>query len=185
MNIDFKNFENFLKNTNTPECVTYRLEKLKSLRERPDYHPEPNTFEHLKIVTERLMLTNDIDLIFAGCLHDLFKLDTLKINPKTGFPTCPDHDIEVAKFILENNDVKEWIKGSGGDIETIASLCRDHMRFHIFDRMKKSKQEEFKSRAHWNKLEYLGAADNMIEEFDINNIQKSWKWYSLVQKNTI
>jgi hypothetical protein len=48
--------------------------------------------------------------------------------------------------------------------------------------MKKSKQDEFKSRPHWNKLIYLGAADNMLEEFDINNLEKSWKWK---EKNTI
>ena len=28
----------------------------------------------------------------------------------------------------------------------------------------------------WTKLIYLGAADNMLEEFDPNNLEKSWKW---------
>jgi hypothetical protein len=185
LKIEFVDFIDFLEKTSPPESVISRLEKLKSLRERPDYHPEPNTFEHLRIVTERLMLTGDIDLVFAGCLHDLFKLDTLRINEKTGFPTCPNHDTEVAKFILESEEVKEWILRYGGNIKTISSLCKDHMRFHRFDKMKESKQDDFKSRPHWNKLEYLGAADNMIEEFDINNIQKSWKWSSRRERNTI
>jgi hypothetical protein len=172
----FENFKQFLEVTNPPSSVTDRLENLKTLRERPDYHPEPNTFEHIRIVTERLMETNDMDLVFAGCMHDLFKLDTLAINPKTGFPTCPGHDTRVASFIRSNNEVQEWMKRFGADVETVAALCGDHMRFHQFAMMKRSKQEEFQSRPHWCKLIYLGAADNMIEEFDINNLEKSWKW---------
>jgi hypothetical protein len=50
------------------------------------------------------------------------------------------------------------------------------MRFHIFGEMRKAKKREFMSRPHWGKLEFLGAADNMLEEFDINNLEKSWKW---------
>jgi hypothetical protein len=178
----FSDFSHFLELTRPPKSVTERLFKLKGLRERPDYHPEPNTFEHIRIVTERLMKTEDIDLIFAGCMHDLFKLDTLRINPKTGLPTCPGHDTEVAKFIREEKEVQEWMEEFGANVEMVASLCQDHMRFHQFGNMKKSKQDEFKSRPHWNKLIYLGAADNMLEEFDINNLEKSWKWK---EKNTI
>lgn len=176
LKIHFENFNHFLEITNPPISVTDRLEKLKTLRERPDYHPEPNTFEHIRIVTERLMLTDDMDLIFAGCMHDLFKLDTLAINPKTGFPTCPGHDTRVASFIRSNTEVQEWMGRFGADIETVALLCGDHMRFHQFARMKKSKQDEFKSRPHWGKLIYLGAADNMLVDFDVNNLEKSWKW---------
>jgi hypothetical protein len=176
-----KNFFYIIKNTNIPESVSFRLEALKSLRERPDYHPEESTFEHIRIVTERLITTNDPDLITSGILHDIFKHDTARLNPKTGFPTCPGHDIAVASFIRSNNEVKVWIESIGANIETVASLCQDHMRFHQFDKMRKSKQDEFMSRPHWKKLEFLGAADNMIVEFDINNLEKSWKW----KKNTI
>jgi hypothetical protein len=128
------------------------------------------------------MLTDDIDLIFAGCMHDLFKLDTLAINPKTGFPTCPGHDTRVASFIRSNTEVQEWMGRFGADTETVALLCGDHMRFHQFARMKKSKQDEFKSRSHWGKLIYLGAADNMLVDFDVNNLEKSWKW---TEKDTL
>lgn len=172
----FMTFLELLQNTNPPHSVMFRLEALKGLRERPDFHPEESAFEHIKIVTERLMQTNDSDLILAGCLHDLFKHDTVKINPKNGFPTCPGHDTEVAKFIWANEEVQEWIKVLGADVDTVANLCKDHMRFHQFPQMKRSKQQEFMSRSHWGKLEFLGAADNMLEEFDINNLEKSWKW---------
>ncbi len=172
----FKDFNDFLDKTNPPTSVTSRLAALRMLRERPDYHPEPNTTEHIRIVTERLIPLGDMDLIFAGCLHDLFKHDTQQINPKTGFVTCPGHDTRVASFIRNNTIVQDWIKDNGGDVNMVENLCKDHMRFHQFGGMKKSKQEEFKSRPHWGKLIYLGAADNMLVEFDPNNLEKSWKW---------
>ena len=76
-----------------PSIVQSKLEELKTLRERPDYHPEPSTFHHIEIVTNRLIQTGDPDLIMAGILHDICKLDCKKINPKTGHPTSPGHDI--------------------------------------------------------------------------------------------
>jgi hypothetical protein len=172
----FTTFLELIETTSPPQSVTSRLEALKGLRERPDFHPEESAFEHIKIVTDRLIPTGDSDLILSGCLHDLFKHDTVRINPKNGYPTCPGHDTEVAKFILASAEVQEWIKSLGGEVNTVADLCRDHMRFHQFDKMRRSKQEEFMSRPHWSKLEILGAADNMLEEFDLNNLEKSWKW---------
>jgi hypothetical protein len=174
--MEFDNFEKFIEETGAPSSVTNRLEDLKMVRERPDYHPENSVYEHIKIVTERLMKTGDPDLILSGCLHDLFKLDTLRINPKTGYPTFPGHDKEVAIFIGNNKEIQDWIKRVGGDLLTVQSLCKDHMRFHQFALMRKAKQDEFVTRPHWNKLKVLGAADNMLEEFDINNLEKSWKW---------
>ena len=77
--MEFKDFKDFLDKTNPPSSVTSRLLALKALRERPDYHPESSTNEHIRIVTERLIPLGDMDLIFAGCLHDLFKHDTQQI----------------------------------------------------------------------------------------------------------
>lgn len=158
-----------------PLIIQEKLEALKTLRERPDYHPEPNTFEHIRIVTERLMQTGDIDLIIAGLMHDICKLDCVKTNPKTGQPTSPGHDKAAAELVW-NPYVRAWIDSLGADPEMVSALCAQHMRFHQFGKMKESKQRAFQEMPCWNKLVYLGAADNMLEEFNIDNLQKSWKW---------
>ena len=62
-----------------PHIVKRKLEQLKFLRERPDYHPEPSAFHHIQIVTERLQATENPNLILAGILHDICKLDNFKI----------------------------------------------------------------------------------------------------------
>ena len=42
---------------------------------------------------------------------------------------------------------------------------------------KREKQiQDWKDQGIWDELAIHGAADNMIEEFDLNNIEKSWKW---------
>lgn len=172
----FKDFTDFIIVTLPPDTVISKLWSLKKIKERPDYHPEESAFHHVRIVTERLFVTNDIDLIFAGALHDIFKAKTAKINEKTGYITCPGHDKLAAEFVLDDPDVFEWITKNGGDPKTVSSLCGDHMRFHQFGEMKKSKQREFISRPHWDKLKILGAADNMLVEFDLDDLEKSWKW---------
>jgi hypothetical protein len=159
-----------------PNIVQDKLEDLKTLRERPDFHPEPSTFDHICIVTERLMETNDMDLVLAGLLHDICKLDCMKINPRTGWPTSPGHAEAAARLILDNPEIMKWIAELEADVDTVAELCKHHMRFHQYGDMKASKQEAFRNMKIWDKLCFIGAADNMLEDFDIDNPMKSVKW---------
>jgi hypothetical protein len=163
-----------------PEIVQRKLEELKTLRERPDYHPEPSTFHHIEIVTERLMQTGDPDLIMAGVIHDICKLDCKTINPKTGHPTSPGHDKAACVLIHSNRDIRQWITDNNADWRVVAGIVFAHMRFHQLGSMrpfKRDKQiQDWKDQGIWEKLQFHGAADNMLEEFDVNNLEKSWKW---------
>ena len=162
-----------------PPIVQSKLEELKTLRERPDYHPEPSTFHHIEIVTNRLIQTGDPDLIMAGILHDICKLDCKKINPKTGHPTSPGHDQAAFDLIFTSSSIKDWIRNNGGDEVNVALICKGHMRFHQLGDMRPFKREdqiqEWTDLGIFDKLKIFGAADNMLVEFDIENLQKSWK----------
>jgi hypothetical protein len=165
---------------NAPPVITRKLEQLKFLRERPDFHPEPSAFEHIKIVTERLIPTQDMNLIFAGILHDICKFDTVKMNEKSGWPTSPGHDKHAETLILISPSIKDWIHENGGDSIKVAAICGAHMRFHQLGQMREFKKEaqiaDWKDRGIWDYLQIFGAADNMLVEFDINNLDKSWKF---------
>ena len=54
------------------------------------------------------------------------------------------------------------------------------MRFHQLGQMRPAKREsqieKWKDLGIWDQLQVFGASDNMIEEFDLNNLEKSWKW---------
>ena len=162
-----------------PQIVKDKLEQLKTLRERPDYHPEPSTFHHIEIVTNRLIQTGDSDLIMAGILHDICKLDCKTVNPKTGHPTSPGHDKAACELIHNNRDVRQWITDNGGDWRIVAGIVFAHMRFHQLGNMrpfKRDKQiQDWKDAGIWDKLMFHGAADNMLVDFDVNDLGKSFK----------
>lgn len=160
-----------------PQIVKDKLEQLKSLRERPDYHPEPSTFHHIEIVTNRLIPTGDMDLILSGILHDICKLDTVKMNEKTGWPTSPGHDQAAFDLIFSSSPIKDWIRDNGGDEVNVALICKGHMRFHQLGDMRPFKREdqiqEWTDLGIFDKLQIFGAADNMLKEFNMNTIKTS------------
>lgn len=163
-----------------PHIIKRKLEQLKFLRERPDFHPEPSAFAHIQIVTERLMQTGDPNLIIAGVLHDICKFDTVRENPKTGWPTSPGHDNAALILVMENMQVRSFCVEHGADPDIVAQICGAHMRFHQLGGMRKTKSDEqietWKSIGIWDYLQIFGAADNMLEAFDLNNLEKSWKF---------
>jgi hypothetical protein len=163
-----------------PHIIKRKLEQLKFLRERPDFHPEPSAFAHIQIVTERLMQLGTPELIMAGILHDIAKFDTVRENPKTGFPTSPGHDDAAFTLVMENNQVRAFCFENLANPDTVALICKNHMRFHQLGEMRPAKSaaqiQTWKDQGIWEFLQIFGAADNMLEEFDVMNLEKSWKF---------
>jgi hypothetical protein len=166
--------------SSAPSIIKRKLEQLKFLRERPDFHPEPSTFHHIQIVTERVIQTGDINLVLAGILHDICKLDTVRMNEKTGWPTSPGHEDAAHDLIMNDENVQNFIRENGGKVVHIAEICKHHMRFHQLGQMRPVKHDKWIAAwtelGIWDQLQIFGAADNMIEDFDLNNLEKSWKW---------
>lgn len=159
-----KSFNQLLKIA--PFEIILFLEGLKNLRERPDFHPEKNCFIHIKIVTERLITTGDIDLILAGLFHDIGKKVCSEISEKTGFPTAPLHDKFGAKKVMEH---EFWIRSLGGNPELISQICEQHMRAKTFDEMSKKKQNKLKAMPCWDKLQIFLRADSMLTDWPTKN----------------
>jgi hypothetical protein len=149
-----------------PKLLKIRLEALKYLVERKDYHPEESCYEHIKIVYNRLKKTRDKDLMLAALLHDICKVDTIKFNNKTGYPSCPGHESKIYYLIFNDKEIQEFISNFGGDIINVAELCREHMRIKRFAEMRKSKQEKMKALKTYHKLLIFSKADNMLEPFE-------------------
>jgi len=171
-------FESLLESA--PILIKRKLVQLKSLRERPDFHPEPSTFEHVKIVTTRLIETDNIDLILSGILHDICKLDVVRGNPKTGFPSSPGHEDAAFDLIIHNSEIIDWIFQNGGNWNRVAHIVKNHGRIHQLPEMRETKRlkniQEWKELEIWESLQIFGNADNMLQEFNlqhiINNLKK-------------
>lgn len=132
---------------------------LKQVRERPDFHPEENAFEHVRIVTERCIETGDIDLIIAAVFHDIFKFKLMTINEKSGWPTAQDHEKEAAIMVLDNAD---FIEKLGGNTKMVAGICLHHMRMKNFKNMRKSKQQHMMNQPFFLKTAVFKRADSML-----------------------
>ena len=159
---NFTTFEELLQQA--PEEVQRLIDELKTIRERPDYHPEENALLHVKIVTERLMQTGDMDLIISGLFHDIGKKVLNRTSDKTGFPTAPGHDKFGAEKVMKH---KKWVEEMGADPEMVAEICAQHMRVKQIANMKTEKQKELQSMKCWDKLQVFTAADDMLQKFSI------------------
>lgn len=149
-----------------PVELQERLEKLKFNLERIDYHPEGNTYDHIKIVTDRLCQTKDMDLIMAGVFHDLGKLETTKPHPKTGKPCAFGHENVSAKLVLEH---KEFIEFMGANVDSVYEIVKNHMRIKQMDKMGKKKKIQMRELKTFEKLQIFTQADSMLKEFNIKN----------------
>lgn len=145
-----------------PKEIQELILELKTLRERPDYHPEPNAYCHVKIVVTRLIDTGDINLILSALLHDSGKLVMNKPNIKTGFPSAPGHDKFGAQLALKYSN---WIIEMGGDPNIVSWICEQHMRIKQLPNMKKNKQEELLLHKYFDKLVIFTKADSMLSEW--------------------
>lgn len=145
-----------------PELVKVRLQQLSKLRERPDYHPEPNTAQHIELVCNRCCIAADPDLSLAAFLHDICKAETARLNPKTGYPTCPGHDQAAAQLIRQSKQLQDMILDLKADPQLVAWLVQNHMRIKQLNQMRPAKQAQFKSEPGFNLLQALNAADTML-----------------------
>lgn len=164
MKFTFTTFEELLGQS--PVEVQALIDDLKKIRERPDFHPEESAWEHVKIVTERLIQTGDIDLVMAGIFHDIGKFVMNKTSEKTGFPSAPGHDKFGAEKALQH---REWIKTFGADPVIVSEICENHMRMKQMDKMRSSKQQKMLELKSWDKLQIFTRADNMIDNFEWKN----------------
>jgi hypothetical protein len=163
-----------------PHIVKRKLEQLKFLRERPDFHPEPSAFHHIQIVTDRLIPTGNPNLIMAGIIHDICKFDTVRENPKTGFPTSPGHDDAAFELVMQNNQVRAFCVQHNANPDIVANICKAHMRFHQLGQMRPTKRDkqiqDWTDAGIFDMLQIFGAADNMLVDFDLDNLDKSFKF---------
>jgi len=158
-----------------PLQLKIKLYNLKNLTERNDYHPEENTFEHIRIVTERCMSTHDNDLIMAGIFHDLGKMDAafhirdnhygtdyFIENLNTGKIKTYGHE-RIAVNIVDS--YKSFIEDFGANYEVVRYLVGEHMRVKQLSKMKKTNANRLKDHKYFPKLAIFTDADSMLKPF--------------------
>jgi putative nucleotidyltransferase with HDIG domain len=146
---------------NTKSLVKMMPEELKDLffkqwnaKQSKKWHPEGNTLKHILVVLKRAYhhFQNDPNMIMAALFHDLGKMDTYAINPKTGEPTAYGHEDESVKYVEQFAD---WISSfEDTDVDEIKYLVKNHMKVkpRTWDEMRDSKKEVIMSHPAFEKL---------------------------------
>jgi len=140
-----------------PEEIKGYLEKCRKTPQSPTWHPEGDVLKHTKIVFSRAAKTGDINYMFAAIFHDLGKTESTKLNKKGSWSSY-GHEFISARLVIKH---KDWISSQGADADLVHDIVISHMKIKMMDEMRKTKQEEFKTKPNYEKIREFSSFDNM------------------------
>jgi hypothetical protein len=161
------------------DLIAGEFEKLKSLYQRADYHPERNVFDHEAYVAHSLRkMTEDgsreqIELLLVAAFHDIGKIPTTDRKADGGYITSYGHAEKSRVYwdavapAFENLDVRT---------EVVGWLIENHMDLKFSDRMKERTLHEKKQEAKalgdrvWTMGQLFKQADDMLAFFENNGL---------------
>ena len=142
------------------------------------WHPEGNSLKHIILVLRRAYnkYPDDPNMIMAALFHDLGKMDTYAINPKTNEPTAYGHDAKSGEYVKQYSD---WIESfEGTNIDVIEYLVINHMKMKpsTWDVMKQAKKDPIEQNPAFDKLKGFetidigGIEEAMLDSTRLNRI---------------
>ena len=129
-------------------------------KQNPLHHPEGNTLKHIIVVTNRAFknFPDNKNIQLAAYFHDLGKLATYTINPKTGQPTAYGHEQESVNLI---NKFSDFIKQQEANPEIVKYIVKNHMKIKpsTWDVIKPSKKNPIINDPNYQDLEKFSTID--------------------------
>ncbi len=154
---------NYILHT-APDIIRNILEGLKDHQENPAYHGESNAYEHIKIVTERLLKTGDMDLVMAAVMHDLGKLSTAEKSDEGPWNSSHGHENVSSQLVMR---YKDWIQQMGANPYVVNEIVKNHMKIK-FDAISKKDKDKLERYTIFQKLTQFMNADNMNRKWDLD-----------------
>lgn len=141
-----------------PDSIKRIFLKLQQIKENPNWHPEDNALEHIKIVYDKALETGDPDLLMAALFHDLGKAFTARLKPE-GYSSSHGHEA-VSVRLVDTPENINFIEYFGANPETVKWLVANHMRMHIFNEMKPAKRKLLSQHQDFDKLLIFAEIDS-------------------------
>lgn len=141
-----------------PEEIKSYLNKCANTPQSPDWHPEGNVLNHVKIVYKRAKESEDINQVLTAIFHDLGKVDTTKLSKNKGKWSAYGHEHISAKLVEK---YKDWIESTGADWFQIYNIVKEHMRIKRFNEMRPFKQEQLTQNQYFDKINQFTKFDDM------------------------
>ena len=158
----------------------------KKAQQNPEWHPEGNVLKHIITVTNRAIKNypDNMDIILAAYFHDLGKLATSGVNPKTGHPTAYGHEKVSAELVRKYS---EFISKMGANPENVEYLVASHMKIkpRTWDVMKQSKKDKMQQHSSFDDLGSFTKIDRGGLDLEETKLfSKDW-WTNILQENIL
>lgn len=151
------------------EVILPEVARMKGVPQPPEFHPEGDVFIHTRLLLARLKSPSST-LAFGALLHDVGKPPTFKIADRIRFD---GHDRVGADMTCR---ILKRLRFSNSEIETIAYLVGNHMRFKDVQKMRLSTLKRFLSAPTFREEMKLHKVDCLASHGDLGN------WYFLQKK---
>jgi len=157
-----------------PELKNIVISQWKA-KQNPKYHPEGNTLKHIITVTNRAFkhFPDNPHIQLAAYFHDLGKLATAGVNPKTGQPTAYGHENEGVGLV---DKYKSFITKMGADPDIVRYIVKNHMKIkpRTWDVMRQKKKDPIMNDPSFDDLMKFGNIDkgglNLQEKMKLKDI---------------
>jgi hypothetical protein len=148
-----------LYRSSPPELKQIIIDQWKA-KQNPKWHPEGNTLKHIIVVTNRAFknFPDNRDIQLAAYFHDLGKLATYEINPKSGQPTAYGHEKESVDLI---DEFSNFVEQQGANPKIVKYIVQNHMKIKpsTWDIMKLSKKDPILNDPNYQDLEKFSTID--------------------------
>jgi hypothetical protein len=128
------------------------------------WHPEGSVYNHIENVFNYgdTHFPGNIEILISSIFHDLGKPETKQIVIRDGIKrvTNHGHEMHAVKFI---NKYIENFKEFDFDKEIVISMCKEHMRAHLYTSgtlKKRKKREDFESKPHFKEIMKFSECDD-------------------------
>lgn len=153
---DAKKFIDILNTTDLLTDIFPDVEKLKGIRQSPEYHSEGDVFIHTMKVLENIPNETPLYVKLAGLFHDIGKFSTTAIDD-SGKISAHRHEIVSA---VNTEIALRKLKFPNEAINKVVWLVKNHMRINYVLEMGSGKRVKFMSNPLFKDLLTLGRADN-------------------------
>ena len=114
---------------------------MKGVEQPPEFHPEGDVWIHTRLMLEKLGKGASPTLAWGVLLHDVGKPPTFQSAAETGDRIRFNRHVDVGVRMAEA--ICTRLRFSGDEIEQIAALVANHMRFGHVESMRKAKLKRF------------------------------------------
>ena len=130
-----------LDETHLLEVVLPEVAKMKGVEQPPQFHPEGDVWIHTRLMLERLLQGCSPMLAWGVLLHDVGKPPTFTPPAGPDDRIRFDEHVEIGMRMAE--EICRRLRFSTEDIEQIAALVANHLRFKDVQRMRPATLKRF------------------------------------------